>query len=184
MADYDGHGHARLLRAVVVVGVMLLLSACGSSNVDLRNYVDSVQARPPGPIEPIPEIRVAESFAYDPTGLRDPFARQQQQVTESGDTSDGPRPDPNRRKEFLERFPLDTLEMVGTLSKQGDVWGLVQDTEGVVHRLSEGNYMGQNHGRIAAVLPDRIILVELLPDGGGGWLEREASVQLVDVESS
>lgn len=171
-------------KLLIVATLLLLLSGCSSSNDDLRNYISNVLSRPPGPIEPIPEIREAESFTYNPQGLRDPFARQQQEVAETGTPGDGPRPDPDRRKEFLERFPLDTLEMVGTLGQQNEVWGLVQDTDGVVHRVSEGNYLGQNHGRIAAVLPDRIILVELLPDGGGGWLEREATVQLSDADNS
>jgi type IV pilus assembly protein PilP len=168
----------------LLLGAVLVLSACSPSNDDLRNYINNVLARPPGPIEPIPEIRETESFVYNPQGLQDPFARQQQDVAAAGTPGDGPRPDPNRRKEFLERFPLDTLSMVGTMRQDNEVWGLVQDTEGVVHRISEGNYMGQNHGRIAAVLPDRVILVELLPDGGGGWLEREATLQLSDTDNS
>jgi len=168
----------------LLLGAVLVLSACSPGNDDLRNYINNVLARPPGPIEPIPEIREAESFVYKPQGLQDPFARQQQDVAAAGIPGDGPRPDPNRRKEFLERFPLDTLSMVGTMRQDNEVWGLVQDTEGVVHRISEGNYMGQNHGRIAAVLPDRVILVELLPDGGGGWLEREATLQLSDTDNS
>jgi type IV pilus assembly protein PilP len=169
---------------LAVAAAVLLLAGCSSSNDDMRSYIATVLSRPPGPIEPIPEIREAESFAYNPQGLRDPFARQQQEVADTGSSGDGPRPDPDRRKEFLERFPLDTLEMVGTLGQQNEVWGLVQDTDGVVHRVSEGNYLGQNHGRIAAVLPDRIILVELLPDGGGSWLEREATLQLSDADNS
>ncbi len=171
-------------KVLAVTALLLLVGGCRSSNEDLHNYIANVLSRPPGPIEPIPEIREAESFAYNPQGLRDPFARQQQEITETGTPGDGPRPDPDRRKEYLERFPLDTLAMVGTMGQQNEIWGLVQDTEGVVHRVAEGNYMGQNHGRIAAVLPDRIILVELLPDGGGGWLEREAMVQLSDADNS
>lgn len=171
-------------RVLTLLATLLLLAGCSSDNEDLRNYFANVKSRPPGPIEPIPEIREAESFTYNPQGLRDPFARQQSATAQTGTPGDGPRPDPSRRKEYLERFPLDTLAMVGTMAQDNAVWGLVQDTEGVVHRITEGNYVGQNHGRIAAILPDRVILVELLPDGGGGWLEREATLQLSDADNS
>ena len=36
------------------------------------------------------------------------------------------------------------------------------------------------NGRVTGVQEDRIDLVELVPDGAGGWLERPASVALED----
>ena len=157
--------------------LVLLLNGCGSKQDSLDSYVQSVLARPSGAIEEIPAIRSADSFVYDPTDLRNPFGRSQREE-EQTQSSDGPRPDPNRRKEFLERFPLDTLGMVGTYTSQDQVWGLIEDTEGVVHRVQQDNYIGQNHGRIIVVLPDRVDIVELLPNGDGSWAERESSISL------
>ncbi len=163
---------------VVLLGI--LLSACESRQNDLNQYVSSVLQRPADPIEPVPSILVSDSFSYDPTDLRDPFLVETRSEIAVGG-GDGPRPDPDRRKEYLERFPLDTLQMVGTLARsETDNWGLIQDTDGVIHRVSENNYLGQNHGRVSAVLADRVILIELLPDGNGGWLEREASLSIED----
>lgn len=167
--------------ARILFGTLLVLSlaACKDRQSDLNQYINSVLARPAEPIEPIPPILVSDSFNYDPTDLRDPFLVQTRSEQASSGPGDGPRPDPDRRKEYLERFPLDTLEMVGTLARSESAnWGLIQDTDGVVHRVTEGNYLGQNHGRVSAVLPDRVILTELLPDGNGGWLEREASLSI------
>lgn len=166
-------------RLLAVLLMLLLLSACQGKQNDLSQYVNSVIQRPAEPIEPIPPILVSDSFIYDPTDLRDPFLVQVRNEDIAGGPGDGPRPDPDRRKEYLERFPLDTLDMVGTLARsESENWGLIQDTDGVVHRVSENNYMGQNHGRVSAVLADRVIMIELLPDGNGGWLEREASLSI------
>lgn len=38
--------------------------------------------------------------------------------------------------------------------------------------------MGQNYGRIIAVSEESVDLVELVPTGRGGYMEREASLDL------
>ena len=72
--------------------------------------------------------------------------------------------------------------MSGTLGAVGAIEGLVRDPDGVVHRVHVGNYMGQNYGRITAIEEDRIDLVELVPNGTGGWMERPASIALGDTK--
>src|SRR3546814_10764499 len=67
--------------------------------------------------------------------------------------------------------------MVGTIGRGGGMVGLVVAPDKVVYRIQPGVYMGQNDGRVTAVHEDRIELVELVPDGAGGWLERPASVR-------
>jgi type IV pilus assembly protein PilP len=95
------------------------------------------------------------------------------------DSGSGPRPDANRRKEVLEAFPLDGLNMVGTIGS-GDLIGLVLAPDRVTYRVRPGNYLGQNDGRVTAIFEDRIEMVELVPDGAGGWLERQAKIALED----
>ena len=90
---------------------------------------------------------------------------------------DGVRPDPNRRKEELEAFSLDQLRMVGTLEQDEQTWGLVKTSDGTIHRVAPGNYMGQNDGRITRISEDKIELIELVPTGSG-FLEKEAAVAL------
>jgi type IV pilus assembly protein PilP len=89
-------------------------------------------------------------------------------------------PDPNRPREFLEQFPLDTLRMVGTLELDSGAFGLVQTSDGLVHRVRVGNHLGQNYGRITAVSDAEIQLVEIISDGLGGYLERPSAVGLSD----
>lgn len=162
-------------RATVAIVLGLSLAACTGGTADLRQYVDEVKARPGPPLEPLPVMQQFETFEYAAHNLRDPFSMPREEATGS---SDGPRPDPNRRRELLEAFPLDGLGMVGTLGDGGDMVALVLDPEGVVHRVKVGNYMGQNEGRITRIAENRVDLVELVPDGSGGWIERQASVAL------
>ena len=95
-------------------------------------------------------------------------------------------PDPNRAREFLEQFPLDTLRMVGTMNSQvsgtmvSGTYGLVQTSDGLIHRVTVGNHLGQNYGRIMNITESEIQLVEIIADGIGGYLERPAAVALSD----
>jgi type IV pilus assembly protein PilP len=169
---------AAALRLPLAVAVALLLVGCGRGTSDLERYVTEVKSRPGPPLEPLPVMQQFETFEYDAQHLRDPFsAPDEQQATASGS---GPRPDPDRRKEALEMFPLDSLDMVGTLGSGTTLVGLIMDPDRVIHRVQLGNYMGQNDGRIMAIHEDRIELVELVSDGAGGWIERDATVALDD----
>lgn len=170
----------RMIRIAAGVIGALAISGCGGDKRDLEQWVAETLARPPGPIEPIPEIRTPEPVVYEAYELRDPFMRGRSQPAESEQAAEtsGPRPDPDRRRQYLERFPLDSLDMVGTIELDEQSFGLVSDVEGTIHRVREGNYMGQNHGRILRVTPVAIEIMELVPDGAGGWMEREARLTL------
>lgn len=167
--------------AVLIMGfVGLGLSAC-SDNDDLDQYINEIKAKPGGRIEPLPEITPYEIFTYvaDAEGVRSPFVPDTPQVATSG-AGGGIRPDADRSREFLEGFPLDTLRMVGTLDIGGTTYGLVQTSDGLIHRVVPGNYMGQNDGRISEITESEIELVEIISDGIGGYIERDAAVSLSD----
>lgn len=158
----------------------LALSACSSDMDGLDQYINEVKARPGGVIEPLPEIKPYEVFTYvaDREGLRSPFVPDAPQS--AGGAGDGTRPDPDRSREFLEQFPLDTLEMVGTLELGEQTYGLLQTRDGLIHRVLPGNYVGQNDGRITAITESEIRVVEIVSDGIGGYLERDAAIGLSD----
>jgi len=156
------------------------LSACGGANDDLREYIDEIKARPGGRIEPLPQIQPAPTFVYEPGARRSPFVADAPQRRISNDPNAVDGPDSNRAREFLEQFPLDTLKMVGTLADRRASFGLIQTSDGLVHRVSVGNHMGQNFGRIIAISDSEIQLVEIISDGLGGYLERPAAIALAD----
>ena len=168
-------------RAAVLLPGLLLISACSGGDMDdLKTYVEEVKSRKSQRIEPLPEIRVPELFAYQMHDRPDPFRPFVEEAREeTGNTSNkGIAPPANHVKEELEQFPLDTLRMVGTLQKDAQTWGLVTAPDGAVHRIQPGNYMGKNYGKITLVADDRVELVEIVPDGMGGWQERAARLDL------
>ena len=160
-----------------------MLAACGRSVTsspnepsNLEKWVAEVKKRPAPALEPLPVMQQFETFEYAAQSLRDPFSNA---FTDEGGVG-GLRPDPNRRKQVLEQFPLDALDMVGTIGGGGGLVALVMAPDKVTYRVRPGIYMGQAEGRVTTVTTDRIDLVELVPDGAGGWLERPASIALDD----
>jgi len=169
-----------VFRLGLVAALALGLTACGADMDDLDQYINEVKARPGGRIEPLPEIKPYEVFSYiaDDQGIRSPFVPDTPQASGAGGS--GTRPDLDRSREYLESFPLDTLGMVGTLNISETLYGLVQTSDGLIHRVVPGNYMGQNDGRITGISESEITLVEIISDGIGGYIERDAAVGLKD----
>jgi len=166
-----------LILAAALVGI----AACGADMDDLDQYVNEVKSRPGGRIEPLPEVKLYEVFPYgaDAENVRSPFVPDTPQVASTG-PGGGVGPDPGRSHEFLEGFPLDTLRMVGTLYIGETMYGLVQTSDGLIHRVVPGNYLGQNDGRINIISESEIELIEIISDGIGGYIERDAAISLSD----
>ena len=167
-------------RMAMVLVLLPLLGACGRSVTstpgdapNLEKWVAEVKKRPAPALEPLPVMQQFETFEYAAQSLRDPFSNA---FTDEGGVG-GLRPDPNRRRQVLEQFPLDALDMVGTIGEGGGLVALVMAPDKVTYRVRPGIYMGQAEGRVTTVTTDRIDLVELVPDGAGGWLERPASAR-------
>ena len=153
----------------------LLLAGCGGGVDGLRAEIEQAKQRPGGRIVPLPEVVPYDSYAYSMASRRSPFLQ-----SLAGESGPGPRPDSKRPREFLEQFPLDTLKMVGTLKLGASSYGLVQTKDGLIHRVLPGNRVGQNDGRILSVSDARIALIEIVPDGLGGYLERPAALAISD----
>lgn len=168
--------NSKALPGLLIAAMVVLLPACTRGSGDLEAWVAEVKARPAPPLDPLPVMKQFETFEYAAQNLRDPFS----QPDADSNSSNALRPDPNRRKEVLEAFPLDSLDMVGTIGASGSIVGLVMGPDRVTYRVRPGNYMGLSDGRITAVFEDRIEMVELVPDGAGGWLERQAKIALED----
>jgi type IV pilus assembly protein PilP len=130
-----------------------------SADDELARFIDDTKKEPGARVEPLPEVKPYQAFTYTARDLRSPFA--------PGNLDSGTLSAPERAREFLEQFPLDTLKMVGTLKVNGRVYGLVQAKDGLVHRVSIGDHMGQADGKIVEITPAKISLIELVPDGAG-----------------
>lgn len=165
--------NANLRTALVLACAATFATACGRGTSDLNAWMEEVRARPAPPLDALPPLRTFPAIEYTADGLRDPFS-----APIGSRDSTGPRPDPNRRKEALEAFPLDALRMVGTIGAGPGMVALVLAPDRVTYRVRKDNFLGQSDGRVASVSPDRIEIVELVSDGAGGWLERQAALAL------
>jgi type IV pilus assembly protein PilP len=159
-----------MLGAALMVGA---LSGCSGRDGDLDHFIDATRKEPGGRVEPLPEIKPYEAYTYADQNLRSPFV-----PGGSGGANAGLRPDSHRNREYLEQFSLDTLKMVGTLNLGGGHFGLVQTKDGRVHRVVVGEHVGTNDGKITDISPSKIALVEIIPDGLGGYIERPAALAL------
>jgi type IV pilus assembly protein PilP len=163
-----------MLDRLTIIAAYLGLTACSGTDNELARFTDDIRHQPAGPVMPLPEIKPAESFLYNAYDLRSPFVPS----SAGGGLGGGPRPDQNRSREFLEQYPLDALRMVGTLRLGGQIYGLVETKDGLVHRVTTGNHLGQAEGRITGITPSKISLIEIVPDSLGAYMERPAALAL------
>lgn len=159
----------------------LLLGGCfgGSDFSDLDEKMAEARNQPKGEIEPLPTYPPPERFTYKAMALRSPFDAP---IVSSGEQiatgNTVPAPDSTRPKELLEFVNFTALSMVGTLSKDGRIWALLNDGEGRIHRVSEGNYVGKNYGQIVHIDQTEIRVQETVPDGKGDWINRPRTLAI------
>ncbi len=170
-----------LIFFTILILVVTLFAGCGREMRDLEDYVEEVKSREPPGIDPIPEVKPYQSYKYQANNQRNPFDAsifQAKIVEKIKRPNSSISPDPNRTPEFLENFPLDSLRMVGTLEQRGSLWALIQTPEKTIQRISSGNYVGQNNGKVLEVSDAGIKIEEIVPDGFGGWRKRDGSIAL------
>lgn len=177
-----------MIKRLTAVGVslsVLLLAACGAqqSHRDLQKYIEQTKARPAGQIEPLPAFRPYRPFSYSVMTERSPFhppvREEEEEAMLSGEQVE---PDFNREKEYLEGFNVAALSMVGSITKEGQLWALIDDGASGVHAVTVGNYLGKNHGRIVAIERGKVQLMEIVSNGAGSWVERPRIIELQEKE--
>lgn len=166
------------------LAVLLLLGGCShkSGYADLDKFMAQARSKPRGHVQPLPEFQSYQSFTYSASGRRSPFEPPVEvKLAKIQQPQSTVKPDFNRPKEALEHFDLSNLTMVGTLQKDGPghpLWALISDGQGGIHRVKVGNHMGKNYGRIVAITETHIDLVEIVPNGHGGWVKRPRTLKL------
>ena len=169
-------------RAAMMVLVGTLVAACGGeSHQDLRAWMAEQGKGTRGRLDPVPQIKPYEPFAYNAFDLPDPFKPRKIEPTKGGGSKLAP--DLARRREPLESFPLESLTMVGTLEKNKAMYALIRTPEKDIYQVRGGNYMGEEFGVIVGISDTEIKLRELVQDGAGDWTERTSSLQLQQPQS-
>lgn len=167
----------RFVKLTFVLVMGLTLSACGSDGLnDLRDFVKTAHTDRKPNIKPIPEIKPQESFAYSAGNLTDPFTH----INLKPLARDSKLQDQGRRRGPLEVFPLDSLKMVGTLSRGNQTWAIIQAPDGTVHRVQVGDFIGQYSGKISKISEAKINVTEQVQGTLGDWVEREANLAIAD----
>lgn len=179
------------IKLALLTLLSLGIGGCVSRDTsDLDQWTQEVLTRPGGRIEPLPEVKPYEAYAYTSGSMnaRDPFEpfyqkRETEEVLKEenvGLTKEMEAEIKNRNREELEQFELDSLRMVGTLENADENWAIVSDPDNTVHRVKVGNYMGRNIGKIINIFEDRVELREIIQDSNGRWDERQAAIVLVE----
>jgi type IV pilus assembly protein PilP len=162
----------------------ILLTGCQDQKQDLSAYVSEVKARQKPDIEPLHVMKPYQKYTYSVSELRNPFiatvVESPLEVEVSPNINNGIKPDENRQKEALEEYMLSELQFVGTLGRD-TIWGLIRTSDGVIHRVKVGHYMGNNHGKIEVITDSDITLMEIVPDGKGAFVKRESIMAIVEV---
>jgi type IV pilus assembly protein PilP len=164
--------------SIYLIGAVLaslVAAGCSGGQSDLQKWIEATKKKPGGRIQALPEVKPYETYVYSAANLRSPFQPQGPNTSQAN-----LRPSSRRNREFLEGVSLDTLRMVGTFKVGSNFYGLVQSKDGLVHKVQPGNYLGQNDGKVTEITGGKISLVEIIPDGLGGYIERPASLALAN----
>lgn len=176
---------AKLGKAVVVAAVALAAGCGGDEHGDLKQELAQLTKDLRGRVEPLPQVRPYEPVPYTAEGQIDPFRPERIEVAQKErDTSTATallEEQKKRPSEPLEAFPLESIQMLGTITQNKETFALVKAGPNL-YRVRKGNYMGQNFGVITAIDEAQISLKELVQDSTGDWVERVSSLQLVEAK--
>ena len=165
-------------RVAGTLALVFALAGCGEGAYqDLDQFVKQSGQGLRGKVEPLPEVKPYEGFVYDAFDQPDPFKPRAPKF------ADVAKPDPNRRREALEEYPLEDLKMVGTLQRKGMTFALVRSPDNNLAQVRAGDFIGQNYGRIVAITEAELKLREMVQEASGKWVDREASLQLSEEEA-
>lgn len=160
----------------------LSISGCLRDNDDLNLYIARVKSSPGGKIEDIPAVKPYPRHEYSSVEMKNPFQR----YSTGPIAIDQPKnpvvdlslcPDPDRPRQILEEFTLDSLRMVGTLNQNDQTFVLIRSPDSIVHRVTHGDYLGTNYGRIRRIEDTQVEVVEII-SSSRGCEERNASLKL------
>lgn len=170
-----------MIRQLLCLSVVVLgLAGCDSRIDSVQQQMTTIRSQSPLPIEPAPVFMPVPPYLYSANQLRNPFLPNS--IAAELKVMSGKRVYPNlsRPKQPLESYALESLNMKGSMRRiNGQILALIQTPDGEIERVQIGNYMGLNEGRIVAISPTQIDLMEIVPDGRDGFIERPRSLVLI-----
>ncbi|MBT4964058.1 MAG: pilus assembly protein PilP [Francisellaceae bacterium] len=172
------------IKSIIIFVFTALLISCSGNEGDVKEFVAKTKSKSRGAIGALPEMKHVERVSYEAFHLRNPFSLpvQARNQPAAQNLSSGLKSirDARRKVEYLEAYPLAALQLKGVIRSKENVWGLIQDAEGLMHKVQVGNYVGQNAGRIVDITSTEIFIVEKWDDGSGEIAEQKTSLKLVN----
>jgi type IV pilus assembly protein PilP len=175
------NGH--LIRVGGLLGLAfatLALTACSGAQEELQQWIDQ-QRREVKPS--VPPLSAPKKFIPQPYlagNAVEPFSAQKLAVAikqEARQSNSLLAAEINRRKEPLEAYPVDSMTMVGSVTKLGRPYALLR-VDNLLYQVKLGDYLGQNYGKITKITETDISFREIVQDAAGEWIERTSSLQL------
>jgi type IV pilus assembly protein PilP len=174
------------VKKLAIVLSLLALGACGGEeHGDLKQELAQASKDFRGRVDPLPPVKPYEPVPYTAEGQVDPFRPERIDVAQARGSTPGSdkrlEAEKARPKEPLEAFPLESIQMLGTITQKKETFALVKAGPNL-YRVRKGNYMGQNFGVVTGIDESQISLKELIQDSGGEWVERDSALQLVETK--
>lgn len=161
-----------LIFAVGLVGCDSRIDAVNQQMAEIRN-------QPPLPIEPAPIFTPVPLFNYAAHQLKSPFMPSSLAAELKIMAGKRVYPNFNRQPQPLESYALESLNMKGSMRGKSNTIALIQTPDAQIERVQVGSYLGMNQGRIIKISPTQIDLVEIVPDGREGYVERPRTLVLI-----
>jgi len=163
-----------MTRAFIIVGMCALLAGCsgGGDMAKLQQFVATADAGYIPPVKPIPKVPAPSIVAFNMHNFLDPFEPFAMRLP-----GRGPNPDSRLPTGPLQKFPLDALTMVGTMSMGHKLWALITDPHHATHRVEVGTYLGEHFGKIVRISPNKVYIVETVA-GPTGWVKQPVTLEI------
>jgi type IV pilus assembly protein PilP len=174
---------------LALIAICLFLASCsGGEHEDLREWMDENSRDLRANVAKLPEVKPYEPVPYDPQGLPDPFKSSKIEPDTKNKIGKGGEFQPDleareMRNSVLEKYPLETLRMIGYLNINQQPIAAIQ-VEDKVKQVKVGEYLGLDFGMVTKISDAEVKLRELIQDSAGDWSERESSLYLQGKEGS
>jgi type IV pilus assembly protein PilP len=175
-------GTSTRLRVTVCASMLatFTLVGCSGSQDELQQWIEQQRREAKPNVSPLSPPKKFNPQAYLAGNAVEPFSTQKLTVAikqEARQSNSLLAAEINRRKEPLEAYPIDSMSMVGSVTKQGRPYALLK-VDNLLYQVKQGDYLGQNYGKITKISETDISFREIVQDAAGEWIERTSSLQL------
>ena len=173
----------RIPLALVTAGVVSLgLAGCSTDEGELVQWMEQQKRDVKPNVEPLSAPKKFVPQPYTALTSVEPFSTQKLAVAlkqEARQPNSLLAGEINRRKEPLEAYPVDSMKMVGSVTRSGRPYALLK-VDNLLYQVKAGDYLGQNYGKITKISETDVAFREIVQDAAGEWIERMSALQLQD----